>query len=621
VAASLVVCALLGADRTLGAPEFESAAEVFPETRSPWFQRAFDVVAADFDLDGDPDLILNGHHSGPLSLLENRDGVFVAVPVARSGLEEQRGVADVYAEREAIGAEIERRGESGLSLWHDPNRGLRWRFLWLDPGGRYEGARLRLRTSLRFAEHGGLEEAQVEAPDPTRLEIALSGPRQVFDVWPLRAAAQLRVDLSVGEPGAPPPPLFVGPDLVRFAAGSVDLWQPDPHGIAWVDVAGSPHPELYLARGALGGELAPPADPKQDRYYRATGGSPLYERTAPDAVPRDYARSRRVAWVDATGDGRLELSISRRDAPPVLRARTAAGGLRDLPAELPNTGATIAWGDLDGDARDDLFFLADDGVRVARQLGGGRFAVVGAVTLGTTLPAVEPFRGAVSFTALRLVDVDNDGDLDLFVFGRGAAGQVHLFRREGARFRDATEAMGLASARDVRAAAVLDVDADGDLDWIAFGPSHALWRNEPGPRFVREPLSHGVVRGPLSAATAVDVDADGRTDVVAVGRGMHLLRNVGELAAPPLDVRLSGEPDEPVGAVVTAVYADGRRHARRYGSADSSGFSQVLRPLRFARPEGVALEAIEVRWPGRPEPTRSLPDPQATLIELRRPAR
>lgn len=591
------------------APPFAPLPDALPEASAPWYQRAFDALAADFDRDGDDDLLINWHHHAPLALLENRGGRFVAVPETASGLLENRGIPALFAAAEAQERRIEAYGAAGLYVWHDLNRGQRWRFLWLDPAG--GPLRLELETSLRLLEHGGLAGGEVEAPDARRLRVALDGRRRAFDVWALRASSQLKIAAADGAA----PALFVGSALTP-AAAPLSLWKPDPHGMAWVDIGGSAHPELYLTRGALGGELAPPADPKEDRLYRHRGGGPpAYARAAPGAVPPGYGRGRRVEWVDADGDGRAELALANREGANQLLDFGAQGeALRDRAAELglTDTGTAQVWGDHDGDGRDDVYFLAGDAIDVAVQRATG-FERLDGAALGLTLPPAEPGRGAIDSTALRLADVDADGDLDLWVIGRGQAGRCHVFRREAAGFSDATEALGLAGLSGVRAAVIADFDGDADEDAVSFGARADYWENR-GSRFAVTPLA-GLPRA-AHAAAVLDVDGDGHPDLLAAGRRAGLLRNTA--TGETLEVTLRGSSGEPIGALVVARYADGRRLARRYGSVDSTAFSQSLRPLRFARPEGNALLEIAVRWPGAAGLERHTPKAGSPALRLSR---
>jgi hypothetical protein len=95
----------------------------------------------------------------------------------------------------------------------------------------------------------------------------------------------------------------------------------------------------------------------------------------------------------------------------------------------------------------------------------------------------------------------------------------------------------------------------------------------------------------------LDVDADGRIDVIAASEELYLLWNRRENANTFVRVSLQ-DSTEPIGTLVTARYRSGRQVIRRYGSVDSSAYSQTLRPLHFGIREGDTIESFVVVWPG-----------------------
>jgi len=259
---------------------------------------------------------------------------------------------------------------------------------------------------------------------------------------------------------------------------------------------------------------------------------------------------------------------------------TAAAGIdwtRENGAEgeklLPETmGGGTAWFDFDGDGWQDLLLVNGDrwphsagrGPRprmaLYRNLGGGRFRDVAAeVGLG------EPIQGMGAAVG----DFDSDGRPDLFLT---AVGRARLYRNLGDRFVDVTERAGVGGAPDdwTTAATVFDLDNDGDLDlfvgryvrWSraidldvdyrltgvgrAYGPptqyegAHPiLYRNEGNGRFVDVSEAAGIrIANPATgvpvaktlAVLPVDVDRDGWTDLIVANDTVanFLFRNLGD---------------------------------------------------------------------------------------------
>ena len=133
---------------------------------------------------------------------------------------------------------------------------------------------------------------------------------------------------------------------------------------------------------------------------------------------------------------------------------------------------------------------------------------------------------------LAWLDYDGDGLFDLFlVQGSAIVGPPpsppptsKLYRNEGGgRFRDVTQALGVALVGCGQGAAVGDIDNDGDPDLFVtfYGRPNALYRNEAGRRFVEVAAGAGLASPPAgrkgpnwtTSAAFLDYDADGFLDL------------------------------------------------------------------------------------------------------------
>jgi len=122
--------------------------------------------------------------------------------------------------------------------------------------------------------------------------------------------------------------------------------------------------------------------------------------------------------------------------------------------------------------------------------------------------------------ALTLIDVDGDGDLDVVV---ATVGSERLFRNDAGRFVEATSGSGLdvPPADSVPVGGVAgDIDNDGipDLFILRYGRS-ALYKNDGTGHFTDITASSGIRPLPFlpGAAALVDVDHDGDLDLVVAG--------------------------------------------------------------------------------------------------------
>lgn len=145
-------------------------------------------------------------------------------------------------------------------------------------------------------------------------------------------------------------------------------------------------------------------------------------------------------------------------------------------------------------------------------------------------------------------DVDNDGDLDLFVGFRGQPNR--LYRQTNGKFEDVAAQVGLADAIETRAAAWGDFDADGFVDlYVGFADGKTparVYRNERnGTHFTDVAATLGIdLRGVSRQPAWVDYDGDGDLDLFAAFRDQpnRLLRNEG---ARFVDVSRGAGIDDP----------------------------------------------------------------------------
>ena len=124
-----------------------------------------------------------------------------------------------------------------------------------------------------------------------------------------------------------------------------------------------------------------------------------------------------------------------------------------------------------------------------------------------------------------LFDCDNDGDLDLYRlrYARSAdgarecdAGENRLYRQDGPwRFTDITAESNLGDRGYAMGAATGDIDNDGDLDlYIGNLGADRLYRNDGEGHFTDVTFEAGIeVGGWSSSILMVDVDQDGHLDI------------------------------------------------------------------------------------------------------------
>ncbi len=572
---------------------------------------AWDVISADMDRDGDADVLINWHNLAPLELFENVGGTFSLVNAPDrdpSGLFENAGVRSLYAANDEMLEAVRRNGSPGVYVWHDPDPRRDWHLL-VVPDGTPVTVQLRSNGELRpnvdqeFVRESGAFTLDLEIDREAHFRVGVD--RLV--------ASQLVARASL--------PVFAGVDAVPMG-NEASLWKDDPHGIAWVHARGTVEPEIYVTRGGLGGRLAPPHDPKTDRFFEFVGGDPLY-RDVSRRVPPGFGRGRRLEWVDVDADGAAELYLGNTATPNVLLAEGENGDYEDIAGELGLdllAADVFAWLDVDEDGYDDIVFIDESGFGVGYNRGGRPFDVVAGADIGLQFPAGSvPSQGEqFSTLALYVLDFDNDGRLDLWLTGHGSGRGHALFRgRAPSGYVDVTADMQLAGAPITNNMVFLDLENDGYVDGLLFGAVQAWLHNRGGERFELETTDPAWGLREFSRGVGVDVDGDRLQDVVLAGHRRMVLRNTTVSAGAGLRVSLSAEPSDPVGAVVTVEYASGMRRAQRYGSALATRYSQGLAPLHFGIPAGDRIERLLVRWSGGAVEEHVVA-PGADSVQLRR---
>jgi hypothetical protein len=187
-----------------------------------------------------------------------------------------------------------------------------------------------------------------------------------------------------------------------------------------------------------------------------------------------------VAFLDADGNGALDLVFARSGRPHAIFLNTGDGASPGLPSTAPDweapgagfEGNTVDFGDLDGDGRVDIV-VSDN-----NQLGGsGLLTAFCGPSFDPCWRSGDPptYQSAVS-----LADLDGDGDLDL------AAGSwwgpVRFYRNDtppgGALALETEPSAATATSTVVEAIVLHDLDGSGQYERVieAAGPLVALPR-------------------------------------------------------------------------------------------------------------------------------------------------
>jgi tetratricopeptide (TPR) repeat protein len=305
---------------------------------------------------------------------------------------------------------------------------------------------------------------------------------------------------------------------------------------------------------------------------------------ARDGLPRSA-----LVLADLDGDGAFD--IVEAGLPSLRVLRNAQGRFVDVTEQSGLAGvpalAAVA-GDYDNDGRPDLLLLKPGGLALFHNEGAGRFADV---TSTAQIPA-HPFL-AVSAA---FVDIDHDGDLDIFVAGLAdtpatASGVPTAFpagfapapglllqNNGNGTFSDITARARLGAPGHALAVVPTDFDNRRDIDvFLLEDDAPALYKNMRDGSFKDVAGEVGLAaKGPFLCVAAGDVNKDGFTDfflggaqgswlALSDGRGAFTVSaappaTAGALAAGFVDYDADGVLD------LALVTAKGPRLLRNLGS-------------------------------------------------------
>jgi formamidase len=360
----------------------------------------------------------------------------------------------------------------------------------------------------------------------------------------------------------------------------------------------------------------------------SAGGPAIFGRSLkPSEVPAALRAPGRAAvtLADLDGDGALDAIDVRGGVLRVLKNDkgrftdvTSAAGLAGLEAR-----AAVA-GDYDNDGRPDLLVLKPGALALFHNEGGGRFKDV---TAAAQLPAYPYVTLSAAF-----VDIDHDGDLDVFVAGLldlsatpdsgrplafpadfAPAPGLLLQNNGNGTFTDVTAKAKVGAVGHAIAVVPTDFDNRRDIDLLILrydGPP-LLLKNLRDGSFADVAAEVGLTaRGPFLSVAAADLNKDGFTDFfLGTAQGPSLLA----LSDGRLGFKLQPAPEGTAGAsaaqlvdydadgmldLVVATPAGFRVYRNTGGSFADVSTTAVAEAIRGADLSGAALAVADLDGDG-----------------------
>ena len=245
-----------------------------------------------------------------------------------------------------------------------------------------------------------------------------------------------------------------------------------------------------------------------------------------------------MAWADVNGDGRLDVYMGQAaGGPGRLLLDDGSGGFEISAQDAFNQDSNCedmgaAFIDADGDGDMDLY-VASGGV----ECNAGDETLRDRLYLNDGSGIFEKAKDRLpdlrhSSSVVAPADFDRDGDVDLFVGSRLVVGaypttpESVLLLNDGGTFSEATDdvASGLKNVGMITSAVWSDANGDGWVDLVTtedWGPVR-LWLNDEGSlNDASEAAGLTKHLGWFNSVTAGDVDNDGDTDYVVGNCGLN----------------------------------------------------------------------------------------------------
>ena len=431
-----------------------------------------------------------------------------------------------------------------------------------------------LRTALPAEAHGSTGTAWIDVDGDGRVDVAI-GARDSFPSRVFRNTAGGFV------------PVAVAVNRAR-----------DTNSLAWGDVDGDGDPDLVLGQDSLA------------LYETRLGDGRLELAAATDAgdltgsdPPRGGFEATAFGDLDADGDLDLVAGSHGGSGSFVLyndgrgRFTSAARDLFPFPSYMG--AAQIA--DLDADGRTDVLFTGAP----LRRFRVGSFVYWNEASGEWSADRQTAFARHAGGLGSSLADVDDDGDLDLFLAGWREDTPSALYLNDGGRrFRRGA----VVFSPRVIGSGFADFDSDGDLDLVvSTGYTDVgrieMWLGDGAGGFVRAEVPGLTdVAGRYAGLSIVDLDVDGRPDiaVASTSDALRVFRNASSVERAWLQVGLRSTPGG-VGIWGTRVELQlegttGRTTLRRTVN-QQTGYGGHGEPVaHFGIPAGARIARITLRW-------------------------
>jgi uncharacterized repeat protein (TIGR01451 family) len=338
---------------------------------------------------------------------------------------------------------------------------------------------------------------------------------------------------------------------------------------------------------------------KPNVFYRNNNGSLVRENNTAFTQTISYYHG--GAFADYDNDGKVDLFMCNyfpTKYNELFRNNGAAGFVKELANVIPaeaNQSVGPTWADYDGDGFMDLFVPNGNGYKnsLFHNEGNGTFSKLQNAVTAEGGQSVGSCWG----------DVDNDGDLDLYVTNSNATGNF-FYRNEGnGNFTKITSGAPVTDKMNSHGCSFADIDNDGDLDLYVSGDKNLklLYMNNGDGTFTKKTdeiitFSFGNAFGHAWS----DFDHDGDLDLFAATHSNQpngfFINNGNNNSWIAINLVGTTSNKSAIGADLM-VLAGGVWRMREVNSQSGFGGQSSL-TQHFGLGNAAVIDSVKVKWPG-----------------------
>ena len=307
-----------------------------------------------------------------------------------------------------------------------------------------------------------------------------------------------------------------GQNFTKITTGVIVNDGGDSRAVTWIDYDGDGYLDLFVTNGPSAG---------QNNFLYHNNGDGTFTKVTGQPLVSDNAKSDGASWGDYNNDGKPDLCVVNWYGQNNLLYKNDGGGnftfmSSSIVSNDDGYSETCSWGDYDNDGYLDLYVTNSDPPflnYLYRNNGSGDFIKMDSAIVSE----------AFTSRGVNWIDYDNDGEQDLFITNESNQ-KNNLYSNGGfGVFQKITTGDLVNDVGNSWTASWGDIDNDGDMDVFVgnWGQVDCLYLNDGIGNFTKVTTGPVVQTiGQSASSSWIDYDNDGDLDLfvtAAYGSGLH----------------------------------------------------------------------------------------------------